>query len=271
MFFTIEDLKMPDLKVISLGAGVQSTAMLLMAIEGEFEKPDCAIFADTQWEPKAVYDHLDWLESYSKENGIEVYRTSKGNLKEDVTQNERRFASIPLFVQRQDGKEGQLKRQCTAEYKIKPVRRMVRSLLEKDVRYSLVEMWMGISYDEIQRMKPSNVKYIQHRWPLIERTMTREDCVDWMLSKGYERPPKSSCIGCPYHDNGFWATMKEESPEEFMEAVEFDEKIRNIPKVDSAAFLHRSLIPLREVEFSKQSKSMQYSMFDDECEGMCGV
>ncbi len=53
-----------DLRVLSLGAGVQSTTLALMAAHGEIgPMPDCAIFADTGWEPAAVYEHLDWLAS----------------------------------------------------------------------------------------------------------------------------------------------------------------------------------------------------------------
>ena len=50
-------------KVLSLGAGVQSSCLALMAERGEYglSKPDFAIFADTGWEPPAVYEHLEWL------------------------------------------------------------------------------------------------------------------------------------------------------------------------------------------------------------------
>jgi hypothetical protein len=52
------------LRVLSLGAGVQSTTMALMAAHGEVgPMPDCAIFSDTGWEPNAVYQHLAWLMS----------------------------------------------------------------------------------------------------------------------------------------------------------------------------------------------------------------
>lgn len=52
------------LRALLLGAGVQSTTLALMAAHGEIgPMPDCAIFADTHWEPKAVYDHLNWLMS----------------------------------------------------------------------------------------------------------------------------------------------------------------------------------------------------------------
>ena len=51
------------LRVLSLGAGVQSTTLALMAAHGEIgPMPDCAIFADTGWEPNAVYEHLAWLD-----------------------------------------------------------------------------------------------------------------------------------------------------------------------------------------------------------------
>ena len=49
----------PSLTVISLGGGVQSSVMALMANEGAFDRiPDCAIFADTRWEPPSIYEHL---------------------------------------------------------------------------------------------------------------------------------------------------------------------------------------------------------------------
>lgn len=52
---------MITMRILNLGAGVQSTTIFLMAHEGELPMIDYAIFADTQEEPKAVYDHLAWL------------------------------------------------------------------------------------------------------------------------------------------------------------------------------------------------------------------
>ena len=54
---------MTDLRILSLGAGVQSTTLALMIELGEVPMVDCAIFADTMGEPKKVYEHLDWLKS----------------------------------------------------------------------------------------------------------------------------------------------------------------------------------------------------------------
>ena len=72
------------LKILSLGAGVQSTTLLLMSCKGELPKLDCAIFADTGWEPKAVYEHFDWLKPYAESCGIPVHVLKGGNIKEDA-------------------------------------------------------------------------------------------------------------------------------------------------------------------------------------------
>lgn len=68
----------PMLRVLSLGAGVQSSALLLMADEGRFgdDKPDVAIFADTQCEPSYVYENLTKLRFAV---GIEVQIVTAGN------------------------------------------------------------------------------------------------------------------------------------------------------------------------------------------------
>lgn len=261
------------MRVISLGAGVQSTAMLLMSLEGDLERADCAIFADTGWEPRAVYEHLAWLESYAKKRGFPVYRASAGNIREDVVRAARghggRFASIPLYVKSPTGQgEGTLRRQCTKEYKIYPIRRKIKELFGPQVR---AELWLGITLDEIERMKPADVKWLTNRWPLIERRYTRQDCLRWLEANGFPLPPKSSCIGCPYHDNGYWRRLRDESPSEWADAVEFDRLIRRLPRIKGEAFLHRSLVPLDQVDLSTEEGHGQLSLWSAECEGMCGL
>lgn len=53
------------MRILSLGAGVQSTTLLLMSRHGDIAPLDGAVFADTGWEPQEVYRHLAWLEQES--------------------------------------------------------------------------------------------------------------------------------------------------------------------------------------------------------------
>lgn len=266
-------------KFISLGAGVQSTTLSLMAARGEFgdDAPKVAIFADTGWEPIHVYRHLDWLENELDKYGVKVIRASRGNLREDFLRSldgEGRAASIPLFAKKSNGKAGMLWRQCTREYKIEVVRRAIREYLGYGPRQRVkehIELWMGISTDEILRAKPSQVKYITNVFPLIDRGMSRLDCFRWMQAQGYPLPPKSSCIGCPYHNDDYWRELKTKYPDDFADAVEFDRQLRAKPREQGELYLHRSCIPLEEIDFDKYDAQGSLDFFGNECEGMCGL
>ena len=71
------------MRILSLGAGVQSSTLLLMAVHGELEL-DRAIFADTQWEPAAVYSWLETLVPLAERAGIPVVIVTAGNLRDDA-------------------------------------------------------------------------------------------------------------------------------------------------------------------------------------------
>lgn len=269
------------MRVISLGAGVQSTTVLLLANHGELPggPVDYAIFADTGWEPAAVYEHLTWLEKVSE---IPILRVSAGNLRVDALDHTQRFASMPVFVFNERGGEGRMRRQCTEEYKVTPIRHKLRELLGIGPRDRIapgtVESLLGISLDEVQRMKPSREQWITIRWPLIEKRMTRHDCVLWLERHGYAVPPKSSCIGCPFHGNAYWRDMKLNRPQEWADAVDFDERLREVPprpgdrgEIAKNRFLHRRCIPLREVDLATSADIGQGDLFDEECSGVCGV
>ena len=259
--------------VLSLGAGVQSTTMALMAAHGEITPmPDCAIFADTGWEPKEVYAQLERLE---KTLPFPVHRVSHGNIREASlaggSKYSGRFASVPWFVRNPDGSDGIGRRQCTKEYKLHPIRRKIRELLGHKTPKAGASMWIGISTDEVLRLKPSQVQYIVNRWPLIEAKLNRNDCLRWLERHGYPLPQKSSCIGCPYHNNAQWRAIKND-PEAWAEAVEVDAAIRQQPKFRGQQFMHRSLVPLGEADLrSDDDKGGQLDLFNNECEGMCGV
>lgn len=278
-----------DFRYIALGAGVQSSVMALMASRGEIEPmPNCAIFADTQWEPKYVYEHLDWLET---QLSFPVYRVTRDNIREIslkstritnrelVDRNQPVVYAMPVFTDSDAG--GIVQRQCTLKYKIEPLQQKVRALLGYAKGQSvgkgiMAEAWMGISRDEVHRVKDSRVGWITHRWPLIEERMSRFDCQLW-FEKNYPNRPlaKSACIGCPYHSDRNWKEMKEKDETSWNDAVDFDHKLRQGPLrafgLKNLSYLHRSMTPLDEVSFENETDRGQMDMFGEECEGMCGV
>lgn len=267
------------LRILSLGAGVQSSTLALLAARGEIgPMPDCAIFADTQSEPKAVMVWLDWLEAQLP---FPVYRVTAGSLRDNLlTDAAGRFVSVPFFTDA-GGDAGMTRRQCTREYKITPIQNKVRELLglkkgERAPKHVAVEQWVGISWDERQRMKDSGKVYIKHRWPLIERAWTRGHCLEWWEREFPGRkPPKSACEFCPYTDDDRWIDMRDNDPEAFSGAILVDRSVRRpgariARGLDAKLYAHRSLKPLDEVEFVPGDGGSMFGMVN-ECEGMCGV
>ena len=124
-----ESLAPAKARILSLGAGVQSTALLLLAAQGRIKTFDIAVFADTGWEPQSVYEHLDRLvEKVAKPAGIRVERVSFGDLRADSLSPDY-TTTLPLFIDNLDGSAGMLNRQCTQNYKLIPIYRLVRRLL----------------------------------------------------------------------------------------------------------------------------------------------
>jgi hypothetical protein len=265
--------------VISLGAGIQSSVLLLMAARGELdgiaERPRLAVFADTKWEEPGTYEWLGLLRMEAWLGGIEVAEACGGDLRADVLRaadgQASRASNPPLFACGPDGKPRLILRQCTRDYKIAPIRRLLRRRGFGPGRP--VEQWIGISLDEAaERMKGSDVRWVRNRWPLVELRMTRADCERWLRENGFPLPPKSSCIGCPFHSDAYWREMKLRRPEAFADAVDFDARIRHMPGMKGETFLHRSLLPLAEVDLANaEDRGQQALEFGPECEGMCGV
>ena len=272
------------MKVLNLGAGVQSSTILMMALEGEIERPDCAIFADTGWEPKAVYAHLAWLEAQA-EGKITIHRVSVGNIRDEVLASidrtryaNSRIPRLPFFTtpEGNGGVRGMLRRTCTNNYKIEPIDRKIRELLGVKKRQRMpkgvtIEKWFGISLDEAHRMRSPDAPYFTHRYPLIDLRMRRGDCVAWLTAHGYTIPPKSACVACPFHSDQLWGELKRTSPAEWADAVAFDAAIRHLHGLEGAAYVHGSLLPLDQVDLSTAEERGQPDLFGNECTGLCGV
>lgn len=274
------------MQILNLGAGVQSSCLFLMSAKGVLPRLDCAIFADTQWEPPEVYAHLDWLETQA--NGIPIRRVTAGNLRVAAlsgmpkkTKEGMHFISLPIYTLGPNGERGMVgQRQCTKDYKIIPIEREIRRLLglKRGQRWpseTVVEQWFGISTDEIRRVRTPRRIATQNRYPLIyELGMSRKDCLAWLASHYPDRKfPRSACIGCPFHDDAEWAAIKAK-PDQWADAIDADAKVRRCTRDNrkSDGYLHRSCVPLTEVVLApKPHATEDPKLFVHECMGMCGV
>lgn len=263
------------LRVLSLGAGVQSCALALMSARGELPPLDAAIFADTGDEKRATYRYLDWLEGQLPFPLIRVKRPglSLGAHAMACAQRETgSSASTPPYFLTEPN--GMAPKQCNADFKRDVVTRGVRALMaERGVELAggraVVEQWIGFTTDELRRLSPHRKKFIRCRWPLIEARMTRDDCERWFELRQLPTPPKSSCVFCPYQSDRQWLAMKANgSDDDWARAVQFDAAIRPFHSgATGAAFVHRSCRPLPEVDLAQPAGDL----FRLECEGMCGV
>lgn len=257
--------------VISLGGGVQSTTMLLMAVEGELTPlPTAAVFADTGAEPQATYAYLDFLRRAVGER-VEMVTVTAGNLREDIeavaTGEKTRLSNPPVFT----APNGRAVRGCTRDYKIRPIERELRRRGFGRDRH--VEQWIGISLDEVERMSRNGFPaWSRPRWPLIEARMSRHDCLRWLAEHGYPEPPKSACTFCPMHSDAAWRRLRDGSPEEWSDAVQVDLMVRRLPGLTADGFLHRQRVPLPEVDLRSREDHGQTTLDvdgADECGGGC--
>ena len=278
------------IRTLSLGAGVQSSAIALMSAVGELPPLDFAIFADTRAEPASVYKWLDWLEAQlpypvhraQKGDGLEAHEGSR-TLTKERTGARYVPTRVPYWMHDGAGMGGALRRGCTRDYKIRPIIAKVRELVRppRGAREVWAEQWIGISTDEAHRMKPARDAWLMNRFPLIEARMSRADCLRWMRDRGYPRPPRSSCVFCPYHSPQEWRRLQTEEPQEYERAAVFEERIRSYIAEHDETIEGRPCLSkmggrtLREIDWDAELKTGQIELFADhwgnECEGMCGV
>lgn len=245
--------------VFSFGAGTQSTAIMAL-IKHEPERllntighlPDYALFADTGAESQ---DSLINFEYWRKNSPIPLYRVK--NWKRNALKDG--FRAVPVYFPL----GGSLNRQCTGEWKIQPLHKATSKLFPKKRPKNPVAMWLGISTDEITRMKESWVKSIENVFPLIELGLSRQDCYQ-ILEKYRYKAVKSSCYMCPYQVKRW-----HENPE-LDKAINYEKKMQLNNLYREVPYLHPSCLPLEEA-VKQQLNQTNLFTFDDECEGHCGV
>jgi hypothetical protein len=253
------------MKIISLGWGVQSFTLAAMSAIGDLPKVDAAIHADTRHESILTYEFSKRWTSWLAERGVNVVTVQPLDSDFYNRDNLNGLGAPPLYTASKNKGDGQMMRSCTQRWKIAPIRRW----LQENRKEAKVEQWIGISLDEFQRMKESQVSYIKHYWPLIDKKMTRSDCILWLQKNGIEVPVKSSCTFCPYHNTAEWTRVKN-TPSDWQEAVLVDDKIRDA-RLPYKLFVHPSRKPLSSIDFRTPQEKGQLDLWEEECEGICGI
>lgn len=226
---------------ISLGWGVQSFTLAAMSALGALPQVDVAIHSDTAHEREATYAFAKQWTPWLEQHGIEVVTVSNKNVRGTqvvISDNE---TPIPAYTHAPGGRKkgGRLRRQCTYNWKISPLRAWVQEHREE----KRVDLWMGISTDEWTRAKDADVKYIKHCFPLLDLNMSRSDCLEWLAAHDLPSPGKSSCVFCPFLKIGAWQEMKRAGGADWQHALEVDASIRNL-RLPGELFVHPRRVPL---------------------------
>lgn len=247
--------------VHSYGGGTQSIAIALLIIEGKLPRPDLIVFADTDLETTETWEYLVnvILPLFHKHNLS--FHIAPHSLSKVDMYSKKGDLLIPAYTE-----VGKLPTFCSNEWKRRVVLRYLRS-----VGVQQCDMWLGMSTDEIERLKPSDVGWVQHVWPLVGMPrsvgygvqMNRRDCIQYIVNQGYPEPPKSCCVICPHRRNSQWQRQKTLYPADHQKAVDIDTAIREHDRNTghTGVWLHEDRKPLDEIDFSKA----------DEQEGLFGA
>lgn len=215
-------------RILNWGCGLQSTTLAVMSALGDIPKVDLVIHADLGAETKDTVRIRDYYCNWLRENGLNVQIIRTTNIFKNGMDEHKH---IPFWTDN----GSPLRRKCTKEIKIRPLRRFIRNYYGYPQTKSPhppkgeFNVILGIGVEETRRAKLSDVKFITHTFPLIEKSLTRQDCKEYLEEKQLPIPPKSSCIMCPYRNAVEYLDMKKNNPIDFLYAVEFDNLIRSNP------------------------------------------
>lgn len=250
--------------MVSLGGGVNSTAMLIKLIKAKLPI-DMIIFADVgaNAESLKTYEFLErHLAPYLARHGLKIDGAGWTRFK-SIVDHMANEEMLPIIN----------KRWCTANYKVKPIRRKVRPLMKAQGKKKLVQ-YLGIAVDEAQRMKPVlDVKYIQNAYPLVDWRIDRKECVRIIEAEGLPVPVKSSCVFCPFRATSEFVKIYNEDRPLFdwiREAELMDRTGRTLLMHKGKPFSMDDVARLAEKWADDKRKQTSLPMHDNEG-GYCGA
>ena len=248
-------------RVWSYGGGTQSAAIAALIVSGVIPAPDIAIIADTGREVASTWDYLH--DVIQPELSFEIHIVPHSfdgtgyNTVDLWGGAENDTLLIPAFTNKAATERGgQLPKYCSNEWKTRPLQRFCK---ERGIHSA--DMMIGFSIDEMQRCRT----YVEtdawrHIYPLIDLRMSRGDCIALVERMGWPTPPRSACWMCPYRGDHEWTAIR--NTPDFEKAIALE---REIHSKDQNAFLHKSMRPIGEIDFSNEP-----DLFTKPCSsGMC--
>lgn len=247
--------------VWSYGGGVQSIAILVLIAQGKLQKPELAIMADTSRERTSTWRYLD---NYAKPLMDEIdlpFVVAGHDLATVDLYGHNGDLLLPCFT-----KTGKLPTFCSDEWKKQVVRRRLRQLGYGP--RNPVLLWMGMSLDEVYRLRHSEKKWIKNHWPLCyDYKLRRHECLIEIEKFGLPEPSPSSCWMCPQMQNPEWLDMKLNDPDDFSQAIKVDYSARLLDQANGngGVFLHRSRVSLDQADLTTKEKPAPLFECSDTC------
>ena len=149
-----------DTKIISFGGGINSIAMAIMLYQQNEIYP--CVFADTLAEHPETYCYMDYFEKeFMSKYGQKIIRLSPINSKFHYPYARRPLEEYLLEKKRVPATFGGY-RACTTGWKREPIQRFSKGK----------KQLIAFAFDEQYRAKD-----ISHGYPLIDRKITRQECI----------------------------------------------------------------------------------------------
>lgn len=248
------------MKILSCGAGMQSTALALMSCENKITSNkfpmvpvyDAVIFCDLGKEPPWVIEQVHFIEKACKDVDIPFYILFT-HLYQDFKANfgKSRTVAIPFWSVDKFGKKGKMMRHCTIDYKINTIEKFVRWTLlgyKKGARtrkedINAHEMHIGFSVEEKHRCSGSHNGMFVNVFPLVEMNLERKHNYAYILDVWGLDTKASACNFCPFHRNYFFKHLKENHIDDYKELLELDnilEVQQPNTKINSKIYISRS-------------------------------
>lgn len=223
-------------QVWSCGGGTQSACIAAMICGYDLETPDYAVIADTGRERSSTWEYYERvLKPNLAAVGVDLIRVSKS-----------RYATVDLFADSGQillpvfTESGKMSAYCSDKWK--------RCVIQRWLREQGVEQcdnWLGFSTDEMKRVRTPRERWFQYRYPLIEFSLSRKDCLDYVQKAGWPPPPRSSCWMCPNMGSDEWNDIRENYPDDFDKAVRLESVVR---EGDPGMYFHPSRTPLIKIQ-----------------------